>query len=135
MIKLIDILREIKVNKPSPLNALLSLQSKIETSNGPKEQLSLAIQCAEKVLFIFEEKYPNDDRPRKAIEAAKVYLANPTEENRVAAADAADDAGDAADAADAAADAGAAAAYAADANATYGAYDAISAVKKYYNLK
>ena len=37
---------------------------------------------AEEVLFIFEKKYPKDDRPRKAIEAAVNWLENPTEENQ-----------------------------------------------------
>jgi len=33
-----------------------------------------ACDCAEKVLPIFEKKYPNDDRPRKAIEAKRKWL-------------------------------------------------------------
>jgi hypothetical protein len=38
----------------------------------PKEKLSLlAADFAERVLHIYESKYPNDDRPRKAIEAAR----------------------------------------------------------------
>ena len=32
-----------------------------------------SIECAERVLPIFEEKYPHDKRPRKAIEAAKAW--------------------------------------------------------------
>jgi len=35
----------------------------------------LAIKIAEVVLPIFEDKYPEDSRPRKAIEAARLYLA------------------------------------------------------------
>jgi len=35
----------------------------------------LAIKIAEVVLPIFEDKYPEDNRPRKAIEAARLYLA------------------------------------------------------------
>ena len=134
MIKLIDILREIKVNKPSPLNALLSLQSKIEASNDSMEKLSLAIQCAERVLFIWEEKYPNDKRPRQAIEAAKVYLADPTKENADTAASAADAASAASADDDGATHAAYAAAYVTD-NAAYAAVYAIEATKKYYNLK
>ncbi len=30
--------------------------------------------CAEHVLSYFEEKYPNDDRPRKAVEAAREWV-------------------------------------------------------------
>jgi len=59
-----------------------------------------AIYCAEAVLPIYENKYPNDNRPRLAIEAAKTVLKYPTEENKAkakaaawAADDAADDAG------------------------------------------
>ena len=75
-----------------------------------------AIYCAEAVLHIFEEKYPNDNRPRKAIEAAKEYLKHPTEENKQAAYAYA---AAAYDAAYAAYDAAAYAAYDAAAYATY----------------
>ena len=56
---------------------------------GKTNKIRYAVFAAELVLPIFEEKYPEDDRPRKAIEAAKVVI---SEENRrdVAAADAAD---------------------------------------------
>ena len=40
-----------------------------------------AIDCAYHTLHIFEDKYPEDKRPRKAIEAAKTYLKYPTQEN------------------------------------------------------
>ena len=46
---------------------------------------SYAVFAAEQVLSIFEKKYPGDDRPRKAIEATKAYIADPCEENRSAA--------------------------------------------------
>ena len=36
-----------------------------------------AIFAAEQVIHLFENKYPNDKRPRKAIEAAKAWLDNP----------------------------------------------------------
>ena len=60
-----------------------------------KQQLS--IQLAEIVLEIYEAKYPNDKRPREAIQAAKDYLAgtislNNLREKRYAAAYAAADA-------------------------------------------
>ncbi len=38
--------------------------------------IRLAVFCAEKTLPIFEKKFPNDNRPRKAIEAVKNYLHN-----------------------------------------------------------
>jgi hypothetical protein len=80
-------LNEITVHKP---NSLLSLKSRIKTSKDPKEKLSIAIQCAEIVLPIWEEKgimFNDNNLPRKAIEATKKYLANPTEENQKAADD------------------------------------------------
>jgi len=80
--------------------------------------VSRAIQHAESVLHVFEEEYPEDDRPRKAIEAAKAWLENPSEENQELA-DAAAAAADAADTADAAAYAAYAAA---DATTTFAAY-------------
>jgi hypothetical protein len=98
-----------------------------------------AIFAARSVLAIFEDKFPNDDRPRRAIEAAENYLKVKTKDAAYAvdaahdaayaaytaayAVDAAHDAAYAADAADAAADAAAyAAAYAA--RAAYAAVDA-----------
>jgi hypothetical protein len=105
------------------------------------DSVALAICCAEKVIGIYEAKYPDDNRPRNAIDAAKKWLAEQTKENEnaayaavcaaaraaYAAADAADAAyaaacaaADAADAAYAAARAACAAAYA----AARAAYDA-----------
>ena len=46
--------------------------------------LKFSIFCAEMVLPIFERKYPEDNRPRKAIESAKAVLADNTEENKKA---------------------------------------------------
>ena len=48
--------------------------------------IKLAIFAAELVIDIFENAYPNDDRPRKAIEAAKEWLKHPTVEKQNAAA-------------------------------------------------
>ena len=44
-----------------------------------------AVYCARSVLNIYEKKYPNDNRPRKAIESAEEWLKNSTEENKIAA--------------------------------------------------
>jgi hypothetical protein len=97
-----------------------------------------ALACASTALHIFEAKYPNDRRPREALEALEQYIKEPTEENKdrckkvYIAADAAADAATAAAytaaayavrAADAAADAAYAAYAAADA-ATDAAYTA-----------
>jgi len=90
-----------------------------------RQSVRIAIFCAERVLSIFEESHPDDDRPRKAIDAAKAYLLYPcqrTKADAVATADAAADAY----ATDAVADAvaTAAAAYAAVATADTAAADA-----------
>ena len=38
-----------------------------------KEARLFAADCAERVLHLYEDKYPGDDRPRKAIEAARMF--------------------------------------------------------------
>lgn len=50
-----------------------------------KDSVALSIFAAEQVLKNYEKKYPNDKRPREAIEAVKKVLADDTEENRSAA--------------------------------------------------
>jgi len=93
-----------------------------------KQYVSYAVFAAEQVIDIYEKKYPNNKKPREAIEAAKKCIENPTEENKkayaaayaAAAAAAADAAAYAAAAAAAYAAAAAAAAYA----AAYAAADA-----------
>ena len=57
-----------------------------------KDSVAMAIYAAELVIGIYEKKYPKDDRSRKAIEAAKKWLKNPTQKNKDAAAHAAADA-------------------------------------------
>ena len=79
-----------------------------------KQQVQYAVFAAEQVISMHEKQY-TDDRPRKAINAAKNWIENPCEETRTAAyaAYAAYAADAAAGAADTAADAAAYAAYAA----------------------
>ena len=55
-----------------------------------KDSVSLAIFAAELVLDNFEKKYPDDKRPREAIEAAKAVLKNDNEKTRSAARSAAE---------------------------------------------
>jgi len=55
-----------------------------------EQQIKYAIFAVESVLHIFEKKYPNDDRPRKAIQAAKDFLENPSDVTAARAARAAD---------------------------------------------
>ncbi|MCX6093464.1 MAG: hypothetical protein NTY63_01405 [Candidatus Bipolaricaulota bacterium] len=40
---------------------------------GHKSRALEAADCAERVLALFESQFPNDDRPRKAIEAARAW--------------------------------------------------------------
>jgi hypothetical protein len=117
-----------------------------DTKTKRKVQLQFAILCAKEVLPMFEKRYPNDLRPRKAIEVAeKVLKSNFKDKSDAAhaadaayaayaaahAADAAHAAHAAADAARAAADAAvyatAAAAAAADAAAHAAAVAAVDA--------
>jgi hypothetical protein len=83
-----------------------------------------AAKCAKRVLRHYEDRYPEDKRPREAIQAALKWAKDPTEANRTTYADAAIYA---ADAATYAAATYAAAAYAAAA-AAYAAADATAAI-------
>jgi len=81
-----------------------------------KQRAQYAVFAAQQVLHIFEEKYPDDKRPRKAIEAAINYINNPASYASASAASAAYAAA-ASDASAAASDASASAASAAAAAA------------------
>lgn len=70
-----------------------------------RDSVALAVYAAEAVLDIFESRYPGDVRPRKAIEAAKAWLAVPTGGNQQKGAPASPAADAAASAYSAAADA------------------------------
>jgi len=101
----------------------------IDDKKRRRVQVQFAVLCAESVLHIYENQYPDDNRPRKAIEAAQNYLKKPSN----AAAKAANAAYEAANAAYAAY-AACVAAYAAKAAkaakaayATYAAYTAYEA--------
>ena len=50
-----------------------------------KDLIALSIFCAEISLEAFEKLYPDDDRPRKAIDAANAVLAHDTAKNRAIA--------------------------------------------------
>ena len=68
----------------------------LEHIMNKKQSVGLAIFSARLCLDIFEKEYPEDDRPRKAIEAAEAYLKNPCEKTKSAARSAAGSAADAA---------------------------------------
>jgi len=117
------------VNKAHP-NWARWLYTRLMT---PDQCRRIAIYAAEQALPIFEKAYPQDDRPRKAIAAAKAVLANDTPETRKAARRASYAA--AAYAASYAAAAYAAArraSYAAASYAAYAAYAAASAARAAY---
>lgn len=61
------------------------LLCRVETWNVKTARL-FAADCAEHVLPIFEKKYPEDDRPRKAIQAARDYENGLIDKNELAAA-------------------------------------------------
>jgi immunity protein 5 of polymorphic toxin system len=50
--------------------------------NWDEMLVSIAIAAAKNCVHVFEKEYPNDDRPRKALEAAEKWLHEPTMENR-----------------------------------------------------
>ena len=133
-----------KQSDPKKLLNLLIKKDRVDWANwlivrglDYKGYVSYAVFAAEQGIEIYEEKHPDDKRPREAIEKAKACIDDPSEKNKSAAADAAAYAADAAyaayavnsayaaDAADAAAYAADAAAYAAD--AAYAAYAVNSA--------
>ncbi len=110
---------------PIPLNKVIEsngLQDTIWTFRATIETsddllIEFSVRCAEHVLHFYEDKYPDDKRPRKAIETARVCITDKSPEARVAARvavrDAAEDAAWAAEDARAAAGAAEAAAGAA----------------------
>jgi len=50
-----------------------------------RDSVELAVYAAELVIGRFEKQYPDDKRPRAAIEAAKAWLKNPCEKTSAAA--------------------------------------------------
>ena len=114
-----------------------------------KQNLQYSVFAAESIINIYEKKYPNDKRPRRAIEAAKKVLKYDSKKNRAYAAYAATAAYAAANTAANAAAYAAYAAYAvanAAANAAnaavHAAYAAVHAARKklqkkiiYYGIK
>ena len=61
------------------------LLRRIETWNEKSARL-FAADCAEKVLPIYEKEYPNEDAPRKAIQAARDYANGKINKKQLAAA-------------------------------------------------
>ena len=99
----------------------------IDDKKRRRVQVQFAVLCAESVLHIYENQYPDDNRPRKAIEAAQNYLKKPSNAAAKAANAAAKAANAAAKAAKAAYEAAKAAKAANAANAANAAYAANAA--------
>lgn len=82
MAKYLGGVRKYGEDKPIPLDEVLKvcgLQDAIWSlgcTTEPSEDILIefACRCAEHVLHIFEDKYPDDKRPRQAIEAAKLCI-------------------------------------------------------------
>ena len=80
----VDALRlSLKQGKHSDCNWLLS------TALNRENKIRYACYAAKQVLEIFEEQYPNEKRPRQAINAALKCIKNDTDKNREAASEAA----------------------------------------------
>ena len=82
--------------EPVPLLNLLIEENQLNWANWLivrvmeyKQCVSYAVFAAELVIDIFEKEFPDDKRPREAIEAAKRCIENPNEENKKEAANAA----------------------------------------------
>ena len=80
-VELIDLL--IKENQLDWANWLLARVMEY------KQYVSYAVFAAEQVIKNYEKQYPDDKRPRTAIEAAKKCIENPNDENKKEAARAA----------------------------------------------
>jgi hypothetical protein len=70
---------QVTLNKSIP-NKILQF-GHLTVLNLPHLSHETALQLAEQVLPIFENEYPNDNRPRQVITTARRYLADPTKEN------------------------------------------------------
>lgn len=58
---------------------------------NPEQIIKWNTMCTESILDIFETEYPNDLRPRNALEASEAYRLSPTEINRKVVSTAAND--------------------------------------------
>jgi len=81
--------------EPIPLLKLLIEENQLEWANwlivrvmDYSQYVSYAVFAAELVIDIFEKEFPDDKRPRTAIEVAKKCIKNPSDENKKEAANA-----------------------------------------------
>ena len=78
-VKTLDVLEALKAHRFDWANWL------IVRVMDREQRIKYALFAAKQVIGMYEDKYPKDDRPRKAIEAVEKYLKSPTEKNRKAA--------------------------------------------------
>lgn len=82
----IEVLAKVEVRGAHQEKSAWSEMRVIKAWNWTKnDSVEIAIFAAEQVIEVFEKKYPNDDRPRKAIEAAKAWSKDPSDKNKKAA--------------------------------------------------
>ena len=65
------------------LDAIWTLRCTLEPSENI--QIEFACRCAEHVLHFYEDKYPDDNRPRKAIETTRACITDKSQAAREAA--------------------------------------------------
>ena len=74
-IKPVALLYDIRKSVSEILNKPFSERINHQIFQPDKKELALwALDCAERVLPLFEEKYPDDKRPRKALETLKDWM-------------------------------------------------------------
>src|SRR3990167_165452 len=62
--------------------AIVKFMAELGTIRGYQMYVKYAVFAAKNVIDIFEKEYPDDKRPRQAIEAAKKCLKNPSKKNK-----------------------------------------------------
>lgn len=73
-------LTEIKINKPNPINLINHYKSQVISTPQTRDKLDLTIKCIKSILYLFEDVYPDNNSPRKAIEAAEECIYDPNDE-------------------------------------------------------
>jgi len=77
-------INELGINTPpgrATLEQLKRWKAEIKASDDIMTKIKLALKCAEGVMWIWREKHPTNNYPQAAINAVKVYINNPSDEN------------------------------------------------------
>ena len=86
MLCLVDVSQPVAVDDDKQVSRRRTL---VQAVDATETLHRVACDIAEDVLPIFEEQYPNDDRPRRAIEAKRLWLAGVVDDGELDAARAA----------------------------------------------